>query len=165
MPEARIDLDVTDALLASPDEPLDSSRLIWPATRNLDLAPSRTRLAGLESPRGGLAEAPDKELRLRGMLESFSSRYDVCLIDCSPSIGLLTFNALAAADEVIVPVETSYFSLQGATKQLSTVRSMGRRLGREPRAWLLPTIHDVDSPHANDLLDELRRRFGARVLP
>lgn len=165
VPEGRIDLDITDALLAPADQPCDLSRLLWPAARNLDLAPSRTRLAGLESPRGGLAESPDKELRLKRVLDGLSSRYDVCLIDCSPSIGLLTFNALAAADEVIVPVETSFFSLQGATKQLSTVRSMGRRLGREPRAWLLPTIHDAQSPHANDLLDELRRRFGARVLP
>lgn len=164
VPEARIDLDITDALLAG-DQPIDLQRLLWPAVRNLDLAPSRTRLAGLESPRGGLADAPDKELRLKHLLDTLAPRYDLCLIDCSPSIGLLTFNALAAADEVIVPVETSFFSLQGATKQLSTVRSMGRRLGREPRAWLLPTIHDVQSPHANDLLDELRRRFGARVLP
>lgn len=165
VPEHRFDLDVTDALIAAPTRRTDAARLIWRPYRNLDLIPSRMRLAGLESPRGGLADRADKERRLAWVLEGLGTRYDACLIDCSPSIGLLTFNALTAADAVVIPVETSYFSLQGAAKQLGTVQSLGRRLGRRIPAWLLPTLHEEEEPLARDLLAELRRRYGDRVLP
>ncbi|HRQ73843.1 MAG TPA: AAA family ATPase [Phycisphaerales bacterium] len=165
VPEHRFDLDVTDAIVAAPARRTDPARLIWRPYRNLDLIPSRMRLAGLESPRGGLADRADKERRLAWVLEGLAPHYDACLIDCSPSIGLLTFNALTAADAVLIPVETSYFSLQGAAKQLGTVQSLGRRLGRRIPAWLLPTLHEDDAPLARDLLAELRRRYGDRVLP
>ncbi len=165
VPEHRFDLDVTDALVAAPSRRTDPARLIWRPYRNLDLIPSRMRLAGLESPRGGLADRADKERRLAWVLDGLAPHYDACLIDCSPSIGLLTFNALTAADAVLIPVETSYFSLQGAAKQLGTVQSLGRRLGRRIPAWLLPTLHEDDAPLARDLLAELHRRYGDRVLP
>lgn len=165
IPEQRIDLDVGDAMLLEERRKLDTSRLLWRASRNLDLIPSRTKLAGLEALRGGLAEAPDREQKLRKLLDRLRGDYDVCLIDCSPSIGLLTFNALSAADAVLIPVETSFFSLQGATKQVSAVRTMCRRLNKRMPYWLLPTIHEADSPLAKDLLDELRRRYTERVTP
>ncbi|MEM9065730.1 MAG: AAA family ATPase [Planctomycetota bacterium] len=165
IPEDRIDLDIGDAMLAATVQPVDPARLLWRVSRNLDLAPSRTKLAGLEAARGGLADQQDKATRLNAALAPFADRYDMCLIDCPPTIGLLTFNAIAAADGLLVPVETSFFSLQGATKQMTTVRTMAKRLGRSPRTWLLPTIHDDESPLARDLLAELRRRFNKRVLP
>lgn len=165
VPEHRFDLDVTDAIVAAPARRTDPARLVWRPYRNLDLIPSRMRLAGLESPRGGLADRADKERRLAWVLEGLAHHYDACFIDCSPSIGLLTFNALTAADAVLIPVETSYFSLQGAAKQLGTVQSLGRRLGRRIPAWLLPTLHEDDAPLARDLLAELHRRYGDRVLP
>lgn len=165
IPEQRIDMDVGDAMLLEERRKLDASRLLWRASRNLDLIPSRTKLAGLEALRGGLAEAPDREQKLRKLLDRLRGDYDVCLIDCSPSIGLLTFNAMSAADAVLIPVETSFFSLQGATKQVSAVRTMCRRLGKRLPYWLLPTIHEADSPLAKDLLDELRRRYAERVTP
>jgi chromosome partitioning protein len=165
IPEQRIDLDIGDAMLADPDRTIDEARLLWRASRNLDLAPSRMKLAGLEAPRGGLADRPDKERRLAGVLARLARNYDVCLVDCSPSIGLLTYNALTAADEVLVPVETSFFALQGATKQVNTIRSMAKRLGCAAEFWLVATIHDEASALARDLLEELRRRFGKRVAP
>lgn len=165
IPEQRIDLDIGDAMLAPPEQAIEPSRLLWRASRNLDLAPSRMKLAGLEAARGGLADRPDKERRLAGVLSRFSRNYDVCLVDCSPSIGLLTYNALAAADEVVIPVETGFFSLQGATKQVNTIRTVGKRLGCAAPYWLVATIHDEESALARDLLEELRRRFGQRVAP
>jgi chromosome partitioning protein len=165
IPEQRIDLDIGDAMLASPEQPIDPKRLLWRASRNLDLAPSRMRLAGLEASRGGLAERPDKERRLAAVLSRLARNYDICFIDCSPSIGLLTYNALAAATEVLVPVETSFFSLQGATKQVNTIRSLSKRLASTAPYWLVATIHDESSVLARDLLEELRRRFGKRVAP
>ncbi len=169
VPESRIELDIGDAMLAAEEKALDTNRLLWRVGRNLDLAPSRMKLAGLEAPTGGLQELPNKERRLQRAIERVSDAarvpYDVCLIDCPPSIGLLTYNALAAAKEIIVPVETSYFSLQGASRQVATVRSLARRLGMRVRTRLLPTLHDPNSTLARDLLDELKRRFPANVIP
>lgn len=165
VPEQRIDLDIGDALLALGVRHLDPSRLLWRVARDLDLAPSRMKLAGLEASRGGLADKPDKERRLGGVLAQFAGDYDVALIDCSPAIGLLTFNALTAASCVLIPVETGFFSLQGAAKQVHTVTTVGKRLGVEVPLWLLPTIHDANGTLARDLLAEMRRRFAERVTP
>ena len=165
IPEQRIDLDIGDVMLAGPDQQVDPSRLFWRASRNLDLAPSRMKLAGLESSRGGLADKPDKERRLANVLARFARNYDLCFIDCPPSIGLLTFNALAAATDVLIPVETSFFALQGATKQVGTIKSLSKKLGSAAPYWLVATIHDDGSVLACDLLEELRRRFGKRVSP
>ncbi|MCC6660134.1 MAG: AAA family ATPase [Phycisphaerales bacterium] len=165
IPEQRIDLDIGDAMIAGPEQPLEPSRLLWRASRNLDLAPSRMKLAGLEAARGGLADLPDKDRRLAAVLLKLARDYDVCLIDCSPSIGLLTYNALAAADHVLIPVETGFFSLQGASKQVTTIRTLNKRLGVSTPYWLVATIHDEESALSRDLLDEMRRRFGQRVVP
>ncbi len=165
IPEQRIELDIGDAMLALGQKPIDPARLLWRAVRNLDLAPARMRLAGMEAANGGLAELPDKSRRLAGVLEKFRSDYDIAVIDCPPSIGLLTFNALAAADMVIIPVETGFFSLQGATRQVNTVKTLGKRLGVLIPIWLLPTLHDGTNSVAQDLLEELHRRFRDRVVP
>lgn len=165
IPEQRIELDIGDAMLAGRGGGFEYSRLIWRAGRNLDLAPSTMKLAGLEAARGGLADKPDKERRLAGVLAELADGYDIACIDCSPAIGLLTYNALAAATSVLVPVETGFFSLQGATKQVTTVKTLGGRLGVHVPTWLLPTIHDPESELAADLLDELKRRFTDKVVP
>ncbi len=165
IPEQRIDLDVGDAMLHANPERIDRARLLWRISRNLDLVPSRMKLAGIEALRGGLSEHADKHTRLRRLLDTLLSDYDACCIDCPPSIGLLTFNALTAATEILIPVETSYFSLQGAAKQVATIRSLSKRLGTRAEYWLVPTIHDESSALAKDLLQELRRRFGDRLAP
>lgn len=165
IPEHRLDMDIGDAMLAIGDRPVDAARLLWKAGRNLDLAPSRMRLAGLEAARGGLAPMADKERRLAMVLEQFRKEYDLAIIDCSPAIGLLTFNALLAADMVLIPVETSFFSLQGATKQVNTIKTLAKRIPRPLGVWLLPTIHDGDNAVASDLLLELKRRFKERLVP
>lgn len=165
IPENKIDLDIGDAMLSPPNRPIDATRLLWRAGRNLDLAPSRMKLAGLEALRGGLAERPDRERRLANVLERFKSEYDIAIIDSSPSIGLLTYNALCAASYVLIPVETGYFSLQGATKQVATIKSLAKRLGLSIQSSLLATIHDEASAVAGDLLEELRRRFSHHVAP
>lgn len=177
IPEENIDRDITDALLSPKSRTAEPSRLIWRVSRDLDLVPSRMRLAGLEASRGGLADAPDKERRLAAVIELLNAtadpelehprreRYDVCLVDCPPSIGLLTYNALAAAREALIPVETSYFSLKGAGKQVRTIRSIGRRLGGRIHTRVVATMHDPAEPLAKDLLRELRERFGEAVVP
>jgi len=174
VPEERIDLDISAALVAPPDAALARDRLVWSVMRNLDLVPSTMMLAGLESARGGLWDQEDKERRLRSVVERLArigsdagaaTRYDACVIDCPPSIGLLSYNAIAAGGEILVPVETSFFSLKGAAKQLQTIRTIARRLGTRPRVWILATLHDPSSRSSRDLLRELRERFGDRVVP
>lgn len=164
IPEARIDLDIADALL-TPARSVDQSRLLWRVARGLDLAPSRMKLAGLEAARGGLADKPDKERRLANLLHHLAPDYDAAIIDCPPSIGLLTFNALTAATTVLIPVETGYFALQGAAKQVQTVESLNRRIGVQTPVRLFGTLHDPDDVHSSALLDELRRQFADRVAP
>jgi chromosome partitioning protein len=165
IPEQRVDLNIGDAMLAPDDQPVDAQRLLWRVSRNLDLAPSTVRLAALEAARGELANRADAESRLKHVLQRFDHGYDACIIDCSPAIGLLAFNALVAADEIIIPVETGFFSMQGANKQVNAIKAIGKRLGVAPPHNLLATMHDVSSVLSQDLLDELRRRFNGRVLP
>lgn len=193
IPEDRLDLDVSDALRAPVDQELNHDRLVWHVSRNLDLLPSRMKLAGIEAAQGGLADQKDKVLRLRSVLQRLSKidapskpapttknadgseamfepgkapeRYDVCIIDCPPSIGLLSYNAIAAGREVIIPVETSFFSLRGAAKQVQTARSIARRIGMRTHPRLMATMHDPNQPLARDLLDDLRDRFGAGMIP
>lgn len=184
VPEDRIDLDISDALRSPIDQELDRERLLWRVGRGLDLLPSRMKLAGLEAARGGLADMDQPQGRLSSVIDRVTRSappddapdpvqaiggpqrlYDAVVIDCPPSIGLLSYNALAAAGEVLIPVETSYFSLRGAGKQIQTARSVARHVGVEPRVRLLATMFDPDLPLARDLLEDLRDRFGAAVVP
>ncbi|MBX3389044.1 MAG: AAA family ATPase [Phycisphaeraceae bacterium] len=165
IPETRIDLDISDVLVMPNNRPIDTTRLLWRVGRNLDLAPSRMKLAGLEAARGGLADKPDKERRLAQVLDRLKTEYDVALVDCSPAIGLLTFNAIAAANTVLIPVETGFFALQGATRQLTTIKTLAKRLGVEIPIAFVPTLHDESSTVSHDLLGELQRRFGHQLSP
>lgn len=165
VPESQIDLTIADAMLAPDNRPPERSRLVWEAARGLDLIPSNTRLAGLEAQRGGLAERIDRDRRLAIALSHLSGTYDWCFLDCPPFIGLLTFNALRAADEVLIPVETGYFALQGAMKQVNTIRALGRKAGVLTPFRVLPTLHDPSSALASEILGELQRRFEANLVP
>lgn len=165
IPEQRVDLHIGDAMLAADDKPIDPQRMLWRVSRNLDLAPSTVRLAALEAARGELAAMEDAESRLKKVLARFDAQYDVCLIDCSPAIGMLAFNAMVAADEVIIPVETGFFSMQGATKQINALKAIGKRLGVAPNHRLLATMYDSNNVLSRDLLEEMRRRFTNRVIP
>lgn len=164
IPEAHIENDVGDAMLANDPAKLDLTKLLWRIGRNLDLVPSRMKLAGLEASRGGLASLEDKDQRLSKVLGAIDG-YDLAIVDCSPSIGLLTYNALCAADEVLIPVEMSYFAQQGASRQVATLRSLGQRLGRQAKHWIVPTIHEPDAALPRELLEQLRTRFGSQVCP
>lgn len=136
--------------------------VVWEAARGLDLVPSDVSLAGIEPL---LSKAADRDLRLAGHLACVADRYDVCIIDCPPSVGLLTFNAIRAAGEVIVPVETGYFALQGSIRQAQTLDLIARRVGHRPKCMVLPTLYDARTRLAREVLAEMRRHFGERMLP
>lgn len=166
IPEQRIDVQIGDAMAAvGTSREVDTERLLWRVSRNLDLAPSTMKLATVEAARGELAGKSDAESRLSKVLGRLGGKHDICFIDCSPAIGLLTYNALVAADEVVIPVETGFFSLQGATKQVNTIRTLAKRLGAAPMYRLLATLHSPESALATELLEELKRRFPGKVIP
>jgi chromosome partitioning protein len=165
VPERGIEQSIAEALLRADNERFDPSSTVWEVGGNLDLLPSTIRLAGLEAPGGGLHELPDRDRRLAHLVSRFAGRYDRCLVDCPPTIGLLTFNALRAAREALIPVETGYFALRGADKQWMTIRQLIERIGRPIACHILPTLYNADSTLATDILAALRRQFAGQVIP
>ena len=161
VPESQIERSIADVLLASPYAPADPQGLVWQVSGRLDLIPSTTQLAAVEH---RLSAAPDRDLRLARALARLAPHYELCVIDCPPSIGLLTFNALRAAGEVIIPVETGYFALHGAIKQAMTLQVLADRVAHQVGFYVLATMHDEQATLANQIILELRRHFGQRVL-
>ena len=162
VPEQQVDGSVNEALLAADAARFDAADVTWQITGQLDLIPSSVSLAALEHK---LAGAPDKDLRLAKFLTGVDNEYAVCIIDCPPHIGLLTFNALRAASEVIVPVETGYFALQGSIKQLATIRMLADKCAHPVRVHVLATMYDVRTKMSREILGELSRQFADQVLP
>lgn len=161
VPEEQIDLSILDCLLPQSDgEPLELSRITWQIAPNLDLAPSRSNLATLE-PRMGTRK--DAETLLRDLLKANAGRYDYCFIDCPPHMGLLMKNGLRAGDEVVIPVDTGYFSLHGLTQQLATIEQLGERNGVSPSVRILANQYDVRTKLAREILGEVRKRFPGLV--
>jgi chromosome partitioning protein len=150
------------------------------ATRvpGLTLAPATINLAGLEVELAGRVNGSAaasgsagggggdwREHRLSEALAPLRGSYDTVLIDCPPSLGLLTINALVAADGLLIPVQAEYFALEGLTQLLSTVGFVQRRLN--PRLDLdgvLVTMYDPRTNLARQVAGEVRRFFGARAL-
>src|SRR5678815_158719 len=98
--------------------------------------------------------------RLARALAALVEPFDYAILDCPPNVGLLTFNALRAAQEVIVPVETSHFAMHGVQKLLETIALLAERLGIAPDVYVLPTLYDGRTRFARETLAELRGRFG-----
>lgn len=165
VPEDRLDRSIGEVLLDELRTAPNRNDFIWEVGRHLDLAPSTMALAGLEAPGGGLHALGDKDLRLARLLALFEDRYDHCIIDCPPTIGLLTFNALRAAKEAIIPVETGYFALRGARKQWMTIQKIVERVRHTVACHVLPTLHNPSQRVATDILAAIHKQFGNRVVP
>lgn len=158
VPEDQIEVSIYDVLThREHGERIDITRCIWQITANFDLAPSTTALSQFELAAPSL---PDAETRLSDALVSVSDKYDFVLIDCPPHIGMLTLNAFRAASEVIIPVDTGYFSLQGLTKQLETLEAV--RASREGplEIRVLANLYDVRTKLGREILNELKRKYG-----
>jgi chromosome partitioning protein len=128
---------------------------------NLRIVPSGRDLVGAEIE---LVEQPDREAKLRFALGTVRGAYDYVLIDCPPSLSLLTVNALAAADAVLVPIQTEYFALEGLTELLETVErvrdSFNPLLGME---GIVLTMFDERTNLARQVVDDIRQHFGDKV--
>ncbi len=125
------------------------------------MVPANADLTGAEV--ALLAEA-GRESRLRGALAGVRTAYDYVLIDCPPSLNMLTVNALVAADSVIIPMQCEYYALEGLTALLETIDTIRRRLNPGLRVeGLLRTMFDPRNNLANDVSQQLLTHFGTRV--
>ena len=128
----------------------------------VDLVPSTIELAGAEPQ---LLGRPGREFLLREALADSLTDYDVVLVDCSPSLGVLTLNALTAADAVLVPVQCEMLSHRGVGQLLDTIADVQRLLNRSLTVLgLLPTLYDGRTVHARAVLADLEERYELPVL-
>lgn len=140
--------------------PLDGSQ-VKTCIEGLELVGSRIDLAGAELE---LINRDDRERVLRNLIAPIKERYDYILIDCSPSLGLITVNALTAADSVIIPVQAEYFALEGITKLLNTIRIIKSRLNPELEIeGFLLTMYDSRLRLANQIYEELKSHFADMI--
>lgn len=140
--------------------PLEGSQ-VKTCVEGLELVGSRIDLAGAELE---LISRPERERVLGHLLAEVRNSYDYILIDCSPSLGLITINALTAADSVIIPVQAEYFALEGISKLLNTIRIIKSRLNPELEIeGFLLTMYDSRLKLANQIYDELSGHFGDMV--
>lgn len=140
--------------------PIEGSQ-VPTCVEGLELVGSRIDLAGAELE---LVNKPNREKVLLNVLSPVVDKYDYILIDCSPSLGLITVNALSAANSVIIPVQAEYFALEGISKLLNTIRIIKSRLNPqlEIEGFLL-TMYDARLRLANQIYEELKGHFADMV--
>jgi chromosome partitioning protein len=144
------------------DETVDAVAVVHRTASGVDILPSTIDLAGAEIE---LVSVMSRELVLKNRLTEVRRRYDHVLIDCPPSLGLLTVNALAAADRVLIPMQCDFLATRGLVLLVQTIQKIRRQLNRNLQvAGILPTMFDGRLAHANEVLDELRDRFPDQVL-
>lgn len=135
--------------------------IVKTGVEGLDIICSRIDLVGAEVELSG---RQDREMLMRNLLLPVKNDYDFILIDCSPSLGTITVNALTAADSVIIPVQAEYFALEGIAQLLNTIRIIKSRLSPklEIEGFLL-TMYDARLRLANQIFEELKGHFGEMV--
>jgi len=127
----------------------------------LDLIPSHIDLVGAEIE---MLNLPEREQILKNIIDLVKDDYDYILIDCSPSLGLITVNALTAADSVIIPVQCEYFALEGLGKLLNTIKIIQSRLNPELAIeGFLLTMYDARLRLSNQVVDEVKKHFQQMV--
>jgi chromosome partitioning protein len=130
-------------------------------TPNFDLLPSHIDLVGAEIE---MLNLPNREKVLKQVIERLQNDYDFIFIDCSPSLGLITVNALTAANSVIIPVQCEYFALEGLGKLLNTIKIIQSRLNPELQIeGFLLTMHDSRLNLSNQVLEDVKRHFNEMV--
>ncbi|AHW59758.1 chromosome partitioning protein [Draconibacterium orientale] len=128
---------------------------------NLDIIPSHIDLVGAEIE---MLNLPNREKVLKSALETLKDKYDFIFIDCSPSLGLITVNALTASDSVIIPVQCEYFALEGLGKLLNTIKIIQNRLNPELEIeGFLLTMYDGRLNLSNQVLEEVKHHFQEMV--
>ena len=129
--------------------------------KNLDICPSTINLAGAEVE---LVSMMSREMRLKEKLESIKDNYDYILIDCPPSLGLITLNAFTASNSVLIPVQCEYYALEGLGQLLNTVKLVKKHLNKDLEIeGALLTMFDTRTNLSKQVVDEVKRYFGDKV--
>lgn len=130
-------------------------------TPNLDLLPAHIDLVGAEIE---MINLPNREKMMRHSLAKVKEEYDFIILDCSPSLGLVTLNALSAADSVIIPVQCEYFALEGLGKLLNTIKIVQTRLNPDLAIeGILLTMYDIRLRLSNQVVEEVKTHFQSMV--
>ncbi len=154
----QVDTSIYDCLVSK----VDPHETIYTSdVEGLDIIPSHIDLVGAEIE---MLEIQHREKVLKNVLEPLKKEYDFILIDCSPSLGLITVNALTAADSVIIPVQCEYFALEGISKLLNTIKIIKSKLNPalEIEGFLM-TMYDSRLRLANQIYEEVKRHFQELV--
>jgi chromosome partitioning protein len=125
------------------------------------ILPSHINLVGVEVE---LVDQRDREMRIKDTIAAVKDRYDYIIIDCPPSLGLLTLNALTAADSVLIPVQCEYYALEGLSKLLNTVNIVKKHFNRQlDIEGVLLTMYDSHLRLSKQIVDEVQKYFGSKV--
>lgn len=134
---------------------------IQTSTTNVMVVPSHIDLVAIEIE---LVDKPSREYMLRQALKGIKDQYDFIIIDCAPSLGLLTLNALTAADSVLIPIQCEYFALEGLGKLLNTIKSVQRIHNKDlDIEGMLLTMYDSRLRLSNQVVDEVKKHFHEMV--
>ncbi|MGB5648169.1 ParA family protein [Muriicola sp.] len=135
--------------------------IIKTSSPNVDLIPSHIDLVAIEIE---LVDKDDREYMMKKAIRELKEDYDYILIDCAPSLGLLTLNALTAADSVIIPIQCEYFALEGLGKLLNTIKSVQRIHNPDlDIEGLLLTMYDARLRLSNQVVEEVKKHFSEMV--
>jgi chromosome partitioning protein len=146
---------------AMSDADFSVQRIIYPVQAYLDLIPANIELSQAEME---LIAEIRREFILRRVLAPLQSWYDFVLIDCPPSLGLLTINALCASQEVLIPMQCEYFAMRGIRLLLDAIERVKQRLNPDlDLGGILPTMYSTGTIHAREVLDEIRSVFQDKV--
>ena len=143
------------------DEEVDPFEGILHHSEGVDVLPANIELSGLEI---ALVNAMSREVILKNYIDMIRDRYDWILIDCMPSLGMMTINALVAADEVIIPVQTAYLPVKGLSMLLSTIAKVKKMLNRDLKVrGIVLTMVDFRTNYAKDIAETIRETYGSKV--
>lgn len=154
----KLETTIYDCIINGADP---ATAIVTTEIDNLELIPSNIDLVGAEIE---MLNTENRESILKNVIKGISSSYDYVFVDCSPSLGLLTVNALTASDSVIVPVQCEYFALEGLGKLLNTIKIIQKNLNRDLiiEGFLL-TMYDSRLRLSNQVVEEVRKHFQQMV--
>jgi chromosome partitioning protein len=156
----ELEKSIYDVVTPTKNEPLGIEDILWSIRENFDLAPSNIILSAFEQELSGLEGRED---RLLQAIQPLEGKYDYVVIDCPPSIGHLNFNALRAAEEVIIPIDMSLFSLRGVSKLLEIIILLKDKVGHDIRSRALITMFDRRTRYSRIVLEKVKAEFQSNV--
>jgi chromosome partitioning protein len=156
--QRNVKTSIYDCML---NDVLPADIILQTGTPNLDIIPAHIDLVGAELE---MVDMPNREYMMKRVIETFKDQYQFIIIDCSPSLGLVTVNALTGSDSVIVPVQCEYFALEGLGKLLNTIKIVQSRLNPDLEIeGILLTMFDRRLRLSNQVVEDVQTNFGTLV--